>query len=74
MEQDNVLVVYFVKTVSSETKIIAKSYNYDLIEQKQIEVSSITLDKGEGTFFEGVYLGDSFTAIIYYFDKNSPKK
>ena len=73
MESDNVIVVYFVKSVSNSPKLFAISYDYNLEEKFNTEVTNFGLDKGEGTFFEGVYLDGSFTAVIYYLEKNDKK-
>ena len=65
----NVIIVYFVKTGS---KLTAKSYDYDLNAKEEVEVSSITVDPGQGTFFEGFHLDGSLTAILYYNNKDDP--
>ena len=74
MEKINILTVYFVKWVSNEQKFYVKSYDYDLNELKETEVSSFDADKGKGIFFEGVYLSDIYTVVIYYLDKDDTNK
>ena len=74
LEAREKLVVYYVKNDNNSPKLKVKSYDYSLGNDKETEVSSFTIDKGVGNFFEGVYLSDDYTGVIYYLDKNSNNK
>ena len=73
MEKDNKLVVFYINK-ESDINLYIQAYDYDLNAKANIQVSSITVDAGEGTFFKGVYLSDSYTAVIYYLKKEEAKK
>ena len=74
MEKLDILVIYFVKVVNNDKKFYVKSYDYNLNELKEIEVSSFDVSQGEGIFFEGVYLSDIYTVAIYYLDEDKSNK
>ena len=71
MEEINILVVYYVRD-NAGTKLYAQAYNYELEEDKEVEVSSFALAQGVGNYFEGLYLKGAYTVVIYYLNNNAP--
>ena len=70
MEKDEKLVIFYIKNTQ---KLSIKSYSYSLVEDKEIQIDEdFDVQTGFGNFFEGVYLSDSYTALIYYPKKNQP--
>ena len=70
MEKDKKLVIFYIKNTH---KLCIKSYSYSLDEDKEIQIEEdFDVSTGYGNFFEGVYLSDSYTALIYYPKNDQP--
>ena len=73
MEKDKKLVIFYIKNIENTHKLCIKSYSYSLDEDKEIQIEEdFDVQTGYGNFFEGVYLSDSYTALIYYPKNNQP--